>query len=86
MNHTAYDVRLVATQVNRARFNDIFSAIEQAAETGAYQHIVLTKKLKPIELDNLSNMLINLGFEVRIEPAEFKMFVSWMDKEKLSKQ
>lgn len=82
MNHTAYDIRFLANNVNREKFNDVFGAIEDAAATGAYQLTVNVKKLKLIERTNLTGMLTNLGFEVRSDATTNELFVSWMEKEK----
>lgn len=85
MNHTAYDVRLLANQVNRAKYNDIFASLEKTAEEGAYQHILDSRKLKlkATDIANLTGLLINLGFNVSQDPQSNSIVVSWMDKEKL---
>lgn len=87
MNHTAYDFRLVANNVNRAAFQEVIDRIEAAAAEGMYKTVIDVKqhKLKPEQALNLEGYLVNIGFDVTYESTEKKMMVSWLDKEKKTK-
>lgn len=85
MNHTAYDFRLVANNVNRATFVEIMNEIEAAAAEGKYQLTISSKRLKLPQVINLVGYLTNIGFQVTVESQSSYILVSWLDQEKKSK-
>lgn len=82
MNHTAYDFRLVANNVNRATFTEIMNEIEAAAVEGKYQLTISSKRLKLPQVSNLVGYLTNIGFQVTVEAQSSYILVSWLDQEK----
>lgn len=87
MNHTAYDFRLAANNVNRVAFQEVIDRIEAAAAEGMYKTVIDVRKHKLThdKALTLEGYLTNIGFDVAYESVHKKMIVSWLDKEKKTK-